>query len=115
MQTVKRYFRLGINSFLFCLATGAAVLSLSGIAFAQDTTTPIEISVEDQVNINTADAETLALALDGVGMTRAMDIIAYREQNGDFETVEQLQEVSGIGPATLERNRERILLSDSTE
>jgi competence protein ComEA len=115
MKTVRRYFRLGINSFLFCIATGAAVVSVSGIASAQETATSIEISVEDQVNINTADAETLALALDGVGMTRAMDIIAYREQNGEFETIEQLQEVNGIGPATLERNRERILLSDSTE
>lgn len=115
MKTVKRYFRLSFNSFLFCLATGAAVLSVSGMAFAQETATPIEISVEDQVNINTADAETLALALDGVGMSRAMDIIAYREQNGDFESVDQLQEVNGIGPATLERNRDRILLSDPTE
>ncbi len=44
-----------------------------------------------------------------------MDIIAYREENGAFETVEQLQEVSGIGPATLERNRPRILLSDQTD
>lgn len=115
MQTAKRFFRLSFNSFLFCLATCAAVVSISVGANAQESPAPAEISVEQQVNINTADAETLALALDGVGMTRAMDIIAYREQNGDFETVEQLQEVSGIGPATLERNRSRILLSDPTE
>lgn len=115
MQTATRFIRSGLNSFLFCLATCAAVLSLSIGASAQESPTATEITVEERVNINTADAETLALALDGVGMTRAMDIIAYREQNGEFETIEQLQEVSGIGPATLERNRARILLSDPTE
>ncbi len=115
MQAAKRFIRLGLKSFLFCLATSAAVLSVSLGAIAQESPAPAEISVEERVNINTADAETLALALDGVGMTRAMDIIAYREKNGEFETVEQLQEVTGIGPATLERNRSRILLSDPTE
>lgn len=64
-----------------------------------------------QVDLNTADADALALALDGVGEARAMDIIAYREEHGPFTSVEQLQEVSGIGPATLERNRERLLIS----
>ncbi|MBC53925.1 MAG: competence protein ComEA [Gammaproteobacteria bacterium] len=115
MQTATRYIKLSFKSFLFCLATCTAVFSVSVGASAQESPASTEIVVEQQVNINTADAETLALALDGVGMTRAMDIIAYREQNGEFETVEQLQEVSGIGPATLERNRARILLSDSTE
>lgn len=71
--------------------------------------------VDNRININTADAATLALALDGVGLTRAEDIIAYREQHGDFESVEALAQVRGIGPATLERNRERILLSDPVE
>ncbi len=62
------------------------------------------------VNINTADAATLAAALQGVGLARAQDIIRYREQYGPFTTVEQLGEVKGIGSATLERNRARIKL-----
>ncbi|TFH73831.1 ComEA family DNA-binding protein [Gammaproteobacteria bacterium LSUCC0112] len=70
---------------------------------------------DNRVNINSADAETLALALDGVGMSKARDIIAYREENGEFKTVDDLQKVRGIGKATLERNRSRILLDDSTE
>jgi len=55
------------------------------------------------------------LALDGVGMAKARDIIVYREENGEFKTVDDLQKVRGIGKATLERNRNRILLNDSTE
>lgn len=66
----------------------------------------------DTVNINTADAETLALALDGVGLTRALDIIAYREEYGEFKNVEQIQQVRGIGIATFARNRTRMRVSD---
>lgn len=77
--------------------------------------TPIEVVPDNRVNINSADAETLALALDGVGMSKARDIVAYREENGEFKTVDDLQKVRGIGKATLERNRSRILLDDSTE
>lgn len=114
MSTAKRFIKIFISTCLFSLAACAAILSIS-VSAAQEEPSRVEISVEDRVNINTADAETLALALEGVGMTRAMDIIAYREENGDFETVEQLQEVNGIGPATLERNRSRILLSEQTD
>ncbi|OFE11997.1 hypothetical protein PHACT_01610 [Pseudohongiella acticola] len=114
MQISKRFSKAGLCSLLFGLLACLGVVTMP-VTLAQDEPVAPEISIENQVNINTADAETLALALDGVGETRAMDIISYREQNGDFETVEQLQEVSGIGPATLERNRSRILLSDSTD
>lgn len=115
MQTTKRFIRRGLSTFLICLAACAGALSISVSGFAQETSESANTRIEEKVNINTADAETLALALDGVGMARAMDIIAYREENGDFETIEQLQQVSGIGPATLERNRSRILLSDPSE
>lgn len=62
------------------------------------------------VNINTDDAAALASGLTGVGLSRAEDIIRYREQFGRFTTVEQLSEVKGIGKATLEKNRTRITL-----
>ncbi|MDT8429020.1 MAG: ComEA family DNA-binding protein [Pseudomonadales bacterium] len=64
------------------------------------------------VNINTADAPTLAIALDGVGESRAEDIVAYREQHGEFKSIEALAEVRGIGPATVERNRDRIRIAE---
>jgi len=50
------------------------------------------------VNLNTADAATLE-NLPGVGPVMAANIVAWREQNGSFGSVEQLQEVTGIGPA----------------
>lgn len=62
------------------------------------------------VNINTADAATLAESLEGVGMARALEIVAYREAHGKFQSLEQLTEVKGIGLATIERNRDRIVI-----
>lgn len=99
-----------------CAMGWSSVSVASSVESASETEASRAVSwVDNRVNINTADAATLALALDGVGLTRAEDIIAYREQHGDFESVEALGQVRGIGPATLERNRERILLSDPVE
>lgn len=64
-----------------------------------------ELAKLETVNINTADVETLA-QLQGIGEKKAQAIVAWREENGDFVSVEQLVEVSGIGAATLEANRD---------
>ncbi len=53
------------------------------------------------VNINTAGVPELTL-LPGIGAVKARAIIEYREANGPFASIEQLLEVSGIGPKTLE-------------
>ncbi|MEE8235965.1 MAG: helix-hairpin-helix domain-containing protein, partial [Gammaproteobacteria bacterium] len=49
------------------------------------------------VNINSADAETIAAELDGVGVSKAQAIVAYREQNGAFASPEEVLNVKGIG------------------
>jgi competence protein ComEA len=59
------------------------------------------------VNINTADAATLA-SLNGIGQSKAEAIIVYREANGPFESVEQLVEVKGIGSRTVEKNASQM-------
>ena len=60
------------------------------------------------VNINEADAETIANQLLGIGLRRAQAIVEYRETYGPFYSVEELKVVKGIGSKTVERNRERI-------
>ena len=62
-----------------------------------------------QVDINSADAKTLAQALDGVGLVKAEAIVAYRNAHGPFESVEDLAKVKGIGPHIIEANREAIV------
>ena len=64
------------------------------------------------ININTADAQTIASAMKGVGLKRAMAIVDYREQNGMFESIDDLVRVKGIGPKTLEANRDNLMLED---
>lgn len=57
------------------------------------------------VNINTATAEELK-ALPGVGPSKAAAIVAYREQNGAFKSVDELRNVKGIGSGILAKLRE---------
>lgn len=62
------------------------------------------------VNINTADATTIANALVGVGQAKAEAIVAYRKEHGLFKTPEQLADVKGIGDKLVLKNHDRIVL-----
>lgn len=89
-----------------------AIVSPSLAVAAESTTstaTGANAQVESTVNINTADATTLT-ALRGIGQKKAEAIVAWREANGSFKTVDQLLEVKGIGEAILEANREKLRL-----
>lgn len=68
---------------------------------------------EEPVDVNTATAEELAEALNGVGEAKAQAIIEYRESQGPFEHVDELVNVRGIGMATVDKNRDMIALGDS--
>jgi competence protein ComEA len=65
------------------------------------------------VNVNTADASTIATALTGVGEKKAEAIVADRTKNGPFKTVDDLKRVSGIGEKTIAANKADILLTDA--
>lgn len=60
------------------------------------------------VDINKADAKTIAKELNGIGLSRAQAIVDYREKNGAFKSIEELRKVKGIGAKTLEQNRVNI-------
>ena len=62
------------------------------------------------VNVNTADAETISTELQGVGMSKAVAIVEYREANGPFKSVADLAQVKGIGARTIEINRRNIVI-----
>lgn len=64
----------------------------------------------EPVNINTADAAALAKALNGVGPAKARAIVAYRDKNGPFKSVDQLALVEGITQKLIDKNRVDIRL-----
>lgn len=65
------------------------------------------------VNVNTANAEEIAEALKGVGMSKAEAIVKYRDEYGEFKHIDELVNVKGIGIRTVDINREYILLENS--
>jgi competence protein ComEA len=59
------------------------------------------------INVNTASATELE-ALSGIGEVLSAAIVDYRTDNGPFASVDDLESVSGIGPATLEEIRDQV-------
>lgn len=78
------------------------------ISVVTSTTASSAMSPEEKstslVNLNTATEADLQ-TISGIGAKRATDIIAYREANGGFKSVDDLNNVSGIGDKTMESIR----------
>jgi competence protein ComEA len=94
-----------------------AIVSLSAMSLpsfsneAEDLSQVDAIQIVAGININTANAELLADVLNGVGSAKAEAIVAYRDTNGNFSSIEGLALVKGIGAATVERNRSMITVN----
>lgn len=63
------------------------------------------------VNVNEADAETIAAELKGVGLSKARAIVEYRKKHGPFRSADDLSLVKGIGERTVDMNRSDIQTS----
>lgn len=68
-----------------------------------------------QVDLNGADAKTLAESLQGIGLVKAEAIVAYRDSNGPFQSVDELINVKGIGKKTIDANRDAIVIVNVME
>ena len=88
------------------IVASLGTMMVSPVVSANDQYEGIEITI----NINDANEEELEKLLLGIGPDKAANIIEYREANGPFLTADDLSKVKGVGPATVEKNRERIEL-----
>jgi len=61
----------------------------------------------ERININTASLEELD-SLPGIGPTIAQRIVDYRDENGPFQTIEDIMNVSGVGPSTFDNIKDLI-------
>ena len=66
------------------------------------------------VNINTA-TEAELQTLKGIGPTRAKAIVDYRTKHGPFKTVDDLEKVPGIGPATMKQIHSEVTVSGAAK
>lgn len=82
-----------------------------GASDSQADSRPDSLLPGEVIDVNTADAYDLQ-RLPGIGEKRALDIIAYREEHGPFRKVDELTEISGIGPVILENLREYVTVGD---
>ena len=105
-----QWLLIGITGIFFCLLVGIFVgRNLTGayvpldiaINHEKESTNGQEPSYDGKIDINTATLQQLQM-LPGIGESLAQRILDYRTEHGDFATVEQLTEVSGIGPSKLE-------------
>lgn len=97
-----------IAAVLLSLCCANSFAQTSGQQTGNRASTTSEVKNIERVNINSAGVDALASSLHQVGVKKAEAIVAWRDENGKFTSVEQLMEVKGIGESTLEANRERI-------
>ena len=91
----------------------------SGAVIAQDNSENKEAAASEmtdkeemkpgKININTANAEEL-MQIPGIGESTAVNIIDYRNKNGDFKTLDQLKEVQGVGEKKYEKMKDMLTM-----
>jgi len=103
VSSLNRFLSIALFSFIVACA-------VPSISFAQsEPSVSIEAPITT-VNINTASAEDIAAHLKGIGLKKAKAIVQWRDEYGNFSSLESLADVKGIGDKTIELNRSKISL-----
>ena len=100
-----------LNSLLFAVLASLSVAAQA--APPSEVSTPASVatpSASMKINLNTANAETLRRELAGIGVAKAQAIIAHRDANGAFSSVDEMLEVNGIGKTLLDRNLDKLTI-----
>lgn len=110
MKMLKKWGFTTLFGLLSFTAFANTATPETAVPQATQSTVPTQTATTNLVNINTASVAELQDKLVGIGEKKAQAIVDYRTKHGNFVSLEQLTEVSGIGKATLDKNRDRIVL-----
>ena len=108
---------LGLTAVFLCALAGLSLRDrqdrVPGVVIETEAEVPREEIATDfpPVDLNTATAEELD-TLPGIGESLARRIIAYREANGPFGSIEEIMEVSGIGEAKFAELEDRVTVDN---
>lgn len=102
--------RQQLTLLVFLFATASSFTQAATIKKEDKNTEAVQQQAIDKVNLNTADAATLAAKLNGVGLRKAQAIIEYREKYGLFTDVKQLIEVPGFGESLVNKVISKLTL-----
>jgi len=108
-----RNLRGVLISSLYSITFSTALLSSAFLAAPQ--VLAANLNTHTPININVASTAVLAHGLKGIGPSKAEAIVRYREEYGAFQTVDELVNVKGIGPKTLEKLRSQIVAGEFIE
>lgn len=100
-----------MRKFLIAPVLALALSATAPLAWANSQPAMAPATQVQALNLNTADADMLRQGLVGIGQAKAEAIVAHRQANGAFTSVDELLEVRGIGKALLDRNRDRLAVN----
>lgn len=79
------------------------VITLGGVLLGSNI-----MAMANPVNINAASANEIADNLNGIGLSRAQAVVDYRTEHGNFDNLQSLTAVKGIGQKTVDKNKDDI-------
>ena len=115
--TKSEIILLGLTAVFLCALAGLSLRDRQDRGPGAGIETEVEVPREEiapdfpPVDLNTATAEELD-TLPGIGESLARRIIAYREANGPFGSIEEIMEVSGIGEAKFAELKDRVTVDN---
>ncbi|MCY1391253.1 ComE operon protein 1 [compost metagenome] len=105
--------KIFLSSLLFALLanTSMALHAANPAPVPVENAASTQVMAATKINLNTADAKTLQAEMSGIGQSKAEAIVAYREANGPFASIDELLEVKGIGKTLLDKNRDLLSIN----